>query len=162
MILLLIFVGCNKVTETSGNIRFEVYLSSINGLDGEYIMEETPLFTNKDLKSVNWSNQEYIFTDDFMSTLNISSTEASKFIEGSILFDVNPLDKFNIYIDGVYVYEGFFEQSAFSSFYAVGAIIKDLENGITIDFINVEIFETKDKRFDDKIKRALTDLGLIN
>ncbi|MBN2853320.1 MAG: hypothetical protein JXQ23_11355 [Clostridia bacterium] len=161
--LIMLIAGCTKKTNIVEDTRFEVYISSIDDLvNGEYVMEELPLFTNSDLMSVNWEKQEYLFTKEFLKKLPASDTQKKTYIGGSILLGTKARDKFSVYVDGQFIYEGEFEQSVFSSYLPTGAILKDIENGVSIIFTDIKNSDLIDMRFDNSIKKALTELGLIN
>ena len=161
--LLIVSVGCSNDTSDIDEIRLKVYKSSIDMTSGEYEIQDELLFTNNDIESINWSNQEYVLKRDFLEKLNIVNKDDSTYIGGSLIFGTKPSDMFSIYIDGEFIYSGYFEQSFLSSFYATGAVIKDIENGIEITYVDtIGNSQIKDKRFDERIKKVLRELELID
>jgi len=163
VILLIVFVGCSNNTNNLDEIRLKVYKSSIDLASGEYEIQEELLFTNNDIESINWSNQEIILKNTFLEKLNILEKDNKTYIGGSIIFSTKPSDMFSVYIDDELIYTGYFEQSFLSSFYATGAIMKDIKNGIKITYVDTVVnSQIKDKRFDERIKKVLSELELID
>ena len=166
LIITTIVQGCYRKPET-GNL--EIYLAQVDeSNDKNLIINEEPLFTDKDIKQYIWETHQIIFTDEFVKKLDFNRNSKDKSDNplipkgvipkgGSVLLGTTQSDRFVMIINNERIYEGYFKQSIVSSFFPPGAVITDYKDGIMIGFNDF----VDDMRSDERIYNLLKDKNLI-
>lgn len=176
IVMVTILVGCSDECSMNGTI--EVYNArQTDYVDGkyEYTLDEEPLFTIDDIASYDWETNEIIFTDDFNDILENRDDEIVDTIGGLVKLRTASQDKFYLFVDGVKIYEGHYEQTSSSSFHSLGVVMMSVEGGVRIYFGGVynssadantgeEIKElvTIDLRNDERVKEVLESHCVLN
>lgn len=142
----------------------KVYLTNEEDLqDGILGSDSRLLFTGDDIKEYNWENHEIIFNPEFLKKINIDYTvdiNEKFFSEGSKILEAKYTDRFLLFLNDEKIYRGYFKYPMYSSYYPVGAIIEDIENGIKINFNSIE--DITDVRSDNRIYNFLKDKKLLS
>jgi len=158
-------------------LMFCVSCKNAGGLD---ISIELFIFTDDEAISEGYeslsSNGELVFNEENIIEYNWKTHEISlkniisdsKKNKGSIFGDGGSTtlnteggDRCALVVNGEILYTGYFEQSMISSFYPTGVVVKDIQNGILIDFIKVSGSEDVDPRSNEKLNNALEKLNLL-
>ncbi len=131
----------------------------IESYSDEYLVSELPLFTNDDIKYYDWDNQIIIFKKQ--SELNLSPLDGLEHNHITLSsFATTSRDKFYVYVDDELIYNGYYAQSPLSSFFAIGITMKDVEDGVEIEYVTLEN-NSHDKRFDKRLYNALKANGIL-
>lgn len=140
--------------ENSNKVDIEFYNTvPIENYSDDYLVSEMPLFTNDDIESYDWHTQLIVFKKESKVNLSpLNGIEHNKLTLSS--FATTSRDKFYLYVDGELIYNGYYKQSPISSFFALGITMKDVEDGVKIDFNPLEN-SSIDKRFDKRLYKAL-------
>lgn len=129
-----------------------------NGTKGE---ESKLLFTGKDINEYNWEKHEIIFKPEFLKKRNINfSRDNNEKLnsKGSKVLGAKFTERFVFYLNEEKIYEGYFQQPMYSSYYPIGAVIEDIENGIKINWNSID--DCIDVRNDDRILNFLKEKKL--
>lgn len=164
VVIVFIVSGCSKsnVNDDSTADRFEVYIGDKANISNEYVIRDKPIFTDSDIKYYDWDKQKIVFKDEYLEQLNVPFIEDKKYIGVSRLLGTCSLDKFYVYINDEMIYDGFFAQSMLSSFLPQGTIISDIDDGISITYINSRNDnDLRDSRYDERILKLLEKKDLI-
>ena len=125
----------------------------------EYLISERPLFTDDDIKYYDWEHQIIIFKKE--SDQNFSPMIGLEHNHQTLSsFATTSRDKFYVYVDGELIYNGYYAQSIISSFFASGITLKDVEDGVKIEYVTLEN-NSNDKRFDKRLYNALKANGIL-
>lgn len=143
----------------SSENQISIYNASPIGINSnDYLVDETPLFTHKDIKYFDWDNQIIIFKKT--SGLDLTAlTGLENNYQTLSRFATGQRDKFYLYLDDELVYSGYYGQSMISSFFADGITMTDIENGVKLSFNSPD--NLQDKRYDSKLYEALKSQGLL-
>ena len=159
--ILLTVVFLNGCSTNRDNGKLEFYLATQWNDNSEKLTTyDQPLFTDSDIKSYNWKTHEIIFKEEYLKKIDSkisNSKEDGNFIGGSRLLGTSSRDRFVMKINDEIIYTGYFHQSMLSSFYPVGIVIIDSENGIIISCNKLEA----DKRSDERVYKVLKNKKLL-
>lgn len=145
--------GCGKSDKT----KLELYvLRHVEG-SNEFVRDEKPAFTGKDIKSYEWKTHAIAFTDEFLPDKDIVLDDDSFVYGGSQILGIFSPDQFAFYLDGEELYRGYMKPPAFVSFMPAGPMISDSEKGIEIGCSG----EGEDVRDNEKLYEYLKDTGLL-
>lgn len=125
---------------------------------------DTLLFTGDDIKEYHWQKHEIIFKSEFLKKRNYKYNPDSIDIfrsGGSKLLEAKYTDGFVIFLKGKKIYDGRFQLPVHSSALPRGSIIRDIENGIRIDFCHSQNDSTKDIRYNKKLYSFLKSQKLL-
>ncbi len=155
LVAYIIFMNAN-----SNKVDIKFYNAvPIEPYSDEYLVSELPLFTNDDIKYYDWENQIIVFKKQ--SELNLSPLDGLEHNHITLSsFATTSRDKFYVYVNDELIYNGYYVQSPLSSFFALGITMKDIEDGVKIEYVTLEN-NSIDKRFDKRLYNALKANGLL-
>ena len=156
LLFIFMLVGCNNFTNDGSNkVVIEFYNAvPTETYSGEYLVSEKPIFTGDDIEYYDWNNQTIIFKKESeIDCKPIENFESNHQTLSS--FATTSRDKFYIYVDDEFIYDGYYGQSIISSFLPIGITMIDVENGVRIKYWTLDSMEKNDERFDDRLYDAL-------
>ncbi|MDM8534641.1 hypothetical protein QUF55_08095, partial [Clostridiaceae bacterium HSG29] len=137
----------NAVIEFYNAVPIETY-------SDEYIISEKPMFTGDDIEYYGWNNQTIIFKKE--SGIDCKPIENFKSNYQTLSsFATTSRDKFYIYVEDEFIYDGYYAQSMISSFLPIGITMIDIENGVKIKYWALDNMDKNDERFNDRLYDAL-------
>ena len=119
------------------------------------------LFTESDIESFDWNSQTIIFNKSFLQNIDESYKEEinSFMYGGSKVLGAGMYDTFAVYLDDYKLYEGYFQQDAYSSFAVIGVVIHDVPDGIQIGYTLAD--KNDDIRKNEDLYKFLDNKNLI-
>jgi hypothetical protein len=141
--------------DSSNKVVIEFYNAvPIETYYDEYLVSEKPIFTGDDIDYYDWNNQMIIFKKE--SGIDCKPIEDFEHNHQTLSsFATTSRDKFYIYIDDEFIYDGYYGQSIISSFLPIGITMVDVEDGVKIRYWILDNMDKNDKRFDDRLYDAL-------
>lgn len=107
-----------------------------------------------DIEYYDWNNQTIIFKKE--SGIDCKPIENFEHNHQTLSsFATTSRDKFYIYVDDEFIYDGYYAQSVISSYLPIGITMIDVENGVMIKYWTLDNMEKNDKRFDNRLYNAL-------
>jgi len=167
-LVILLLIGCDKIVETTGDLgSLEIYNAvEKEAFSDEYVLDSVPLMTIDDIESYDWNKNFIKLKPSVLPESNVEDTEKQKTsqnikIGGSRIFDTNSRDQFMIIVNDELIYSGYYNQSFYSSFFPVGSVMVDSEEGVYINFVSVEGLDLEDLRNDERIYDVLKAYDLL-
>lgn len=171
-------VGCSHKDklvekEIQKNVTYTIEVYNLNpigsriGEEGNYEKEDKPLFTDKDIRSVDWNGHKIYFTKAFIDSISIKDkqqlmTSDILHIGGSRLFNTSSMDMFGIYVNDELVVKGYYPpQGLASSFMAIGHVFHEEMDGVIITYSGIDPTSEEDTRDDERLIAAFKGLGLM-
>ena len=155
-----IIVSCSSKNNNVNKSSIEFYNAvEKEAFSDEYRVSKKPLFTEKDINYYDWDTHTIVFKDEFMSQQK--NIDKNNKIGGSSVFGTKSRDKFMVYVDNELLYDGYYNQTYFSSFYPIGAVMLDLSDGVRIEFHEIKGVETVDNRSDLRMYKALKECEIL-
>ncbi|WP_105616456.1 hypothetical protein [Vallitalea okinawensis] len=183
ILLVCIILSCKSKVDKDTKHTIEFY-NAVEKNSDEYMVSSEPLFTDDNIDYYDWSTHTIVFKEGYIDkykelnsnnedkstnsnsgtgvTLifheSISNTMDNNRIGGSKIFDTGSRDKFIVYIDNELIYDGYYNQSIYSSFLPIGAVMIDRSDGVRITLNPVGV---EDNRNDIRIYNALESLKIL-
>lgn len=164
LLAILLFVlslcGCENSETTTAvtSDRLVFYNMTLNN-EGEYVANESPMFTIEDVESYDWKNHVILFRKDVLEKMNTESRSFSNKVGGIKKLMTGPMDMFAIYIDDELIYEGYYGQTTISSNTVTGNVMEEVPNGVQMSYYYSS--DEKDLRLDTRIYELLEEKNLI-
>lgn len=163
VICLIMFGLTACATKKEMLVPIEIYIVQDESISKEdfskFIDENAPILTENDIESYNWSMHSIYLKKTYLeehSKKEETSEINDGFYEGgSLWLKAKEKDRFILVVDNEILYDGSVRQGLSSSYYPVGPVISDLDNGIGIGFIELENESNPDIRNDTKLYQAL-------
>ncbi len=162
LLTIAMLVGCgSSANDNSNKVDIEFYNAvPIEAYSDEYIVSEKPMFTGDDIKYYYWDMHTIIFKEE--SEIDCKPIEHFESNHQTLSsFATTSRDKFYVYVDGEFIYDGYYSQSFISSFLPVGITMRDRENGVNITYFSLDNKDENDKRSDDRLYDALKANGIL-
>jgi hypothetical protein len=155
--ILLILSACNKDDNEANKLELYI-LRHVEGTD-DFVKDEKPTFTGKDILSYEWSTHTIIFKEEFLSSRKVDDIDSDGFLEGgSKILGVYYPNQFAFYLDGEELYKGVMKPQVYISFMPTGPIISDSEEGIEIRNLD----NSNDLRENEKLYEFLKENNLLS
>lgn len=154
--VLFMLSACNKDNKDADRLEFYI-LRHVEGAS-DFVKDEKPIFTGKDILSYEWDTHTIIFDDEFLPSPKDDEIDNDDFLSGgSKILRIYYPDQFAFYLDGEELYRGFIKPQAYISFMPTGPMISDSDKGIVIKNLD----NSKDLRDSEKLYEFLKEYELL-
>lgn len=156
--------GCDKSAHNDKKFEFFM-LRQIEGDNGimELVKDDSPIFTEDDMRSYDWDTHTIIFTEEFLADRGIiDEVDPESLLYGGsqVLGEFYP-DQFAIFLDGEELYRGYLQLPLFLSFMPSGPMIFDVDKGIEIKYVG-NVADKTDPRDNENLYNFLKDRHLLS
>lgn len=157
LFVLFITTACNNDDSSSKEDKLELFILRRVEDAEDLVIDETPIFTDKDILSYEWDTHTIIFNEKFLASHETNETEDDIIMGGSKILRIYYPDQFALLLNGEELYRGYIQPQVNISFLPMGPMISNYDDGIIIKCYD----EKLDTRDNDKLKAFLKDNDLL-